>query len=357
MKKLDTLKVDHKFENEKKIEKNKSLNNNSIKIAKQNDLHIGEENGIYCIALHPERNQATVGLGSGIFHIYDIDNWTRIRKLREDFLVSLPLLAIKYYPCRARDTLYTGGSNGIIKTWNLENYNVIQSVAEAGNQITSLDFTCDGSNFVSVGKDRCVRIYDTNRHALSRLYTGTDTMDIDCVDNDFSMPGHSQKIFAVKYHPDDKNVLISASWDHTLKVWDTRLDNAVRTIHGPYVCGDGLDINNNSVLTASWKAHNALQLWDCRMESLIKNLSYPTNDRKGEFLYCGRFWDENHVIAGGSGNNDLKIINIHANKVVGCISGNSHPVQAVEVKNKSKTIFCGTSGNLLKSAVIVDQFN
>ena len=93
------------------------------------------------------------------------------------------------------------------------------------------------------------------------------------------------------------------------------------------------------------------------MEALLSTLHFPTHHKeqnKGEYLYCGRFWDESHVVAGGSGTQDLKVINVQANKVVGTVSGNSHPVQAVEVKTKNKVLFCGTSGNLMKKVEISD---
>lgn len=32
-------------------------------------------------------------------------------------------------------------------------------------------------------------------------------------------------------------------------------------------------------------------------------------------MYCARFWDERHVVAGGSGTNDLKLINVIENQV------------------------------------------
>lgn len=44
------------------------------------------------------------------------------------------------------------------------------------------------------------------------------------------------------------------------QVWDVRADQVVRSIHGPYICGDGIDIWEDSVLTASWVAHDALQV-------------------------------------------------------------------------------------------------
>ena len=38
------------------------------------------------------------------------------------------------------------------------------------------------------------------------------------LEDDSATPGHSQKVFVIKFHPDDKNVFISASWDRSLKV-------------------------------------------------------------------------------------------------------------------------------------------
>ena len=39
-----------------------------------------------------------------------------------------------------------------------------------------------------------------------------------------------------------------------------RADQVVRSIHGPYICGDGIDIWEDSILTASWVARDALQV-------------------------------------------------------------------------------------------------
>ena len=44
------------------------------------------------------------------------------------------------------------------------------------------------------------------------------------------------------------------------KVWDVRVDQVVRSINGPYICGEGIDIWEDSVLTASWVAHDSLQV-------------------------------------------------------------------------------------------------
>ena len=43
-------------------------------------------------------------------------------------------------------------------------------------------------------------------------------------------------------------VLVSGGWDKTLQIWDLRVHRSVRSIYGPYVCGDSIDIQGNNIL-------------------------------------------------------------------------------------------------------------
>ena len=49
------------------------------------------------------------------------------------------------------------------------------------------------------------------------------------------MDGHMGRVFALKYHPSDPRVLVSAGWDDTVQFWDTRSKHSVR-----YTLGEGL---------------------------------------------------------------------------------------------------------------------
>jgi hypothetical protein len=71
-------------------------------------------------------------------------------------------------------------------------------------------------------------------------------------------------VFAVKFHPDDENLILSAGWDNTVQIYDLRAGLAVRTIFGPHVCGDALDIataaGGGYLLTGSWRPEEQLQV-------------------------------------------------------------------------------------------------
>jgi COMPASS component SWD3 len=55
-------------------------------------------------------------------------------------------------------------------------------------------------------------------------------------------PGHSNRVFSIKFNPDDENILLSGGWDNTVQIWDIRAGASVRSIFGPHICGDAMDI-------------------------------------------------------------------------------------------------------------------
>jgi len=69
-------------------------------------------------------------------------------------------------------------------------------------------------------------------------------------------------------------MLLSGGWDNNVKLWDVRTGTAVRSIYGPYICGDALDIHDGYVLTGSWRADKSLQMWDVGTAELVDDLSW-----------------------------------------------------------------------------------
>lgn len=67
----------------------------------------------------------------------------------------------------------------------------------------------------------------------------------------------------------------------------------VRSIRGPYICGDGIDIWEDSILTASWVAHDALQVCFitkelpvlCRFSQAEERSSWVGLFKAGEFWF------------------------------------------------------------------------
>lgn len=63
------------------------------------------------------------------------------------------------------------------------------------------------------------------------------------------------------------------------------------------------------ILTGSWVATNALQEWNYTEGKLNKNIPFDYKGHDGAYLYCSQFCDNDVVVAGGSGTNNVQAIN------------------------------------------------
>ena len=48
-------------------------------------------------------------------------------------------------------------------------------------------------------------------------------------------------------------------WDNTVQLWDIRAGHSVRSIFGPHICGDAMDIDSGTILTGSWRGQSLLR--------------------------------------------------------------------------------------------------
>jgi COMPASS component SWD3 len=81
-------------------------------------------------------------------------------------------------------------------------------------------------------------------------------------------------VFCVKFDTYDPNFVISGGWDNNVKVWDIRTAAVVRSIYGPYTCGDAVDVSNDCIMTGSYRDSNPLQLWDYKTCELLADINW-----------------------------------------------------------------------------------
>ncbi|KAJ9508138.1 hypothetical protein QJQ45_021505 [Haematococcus lacustris] len=101
-------------------------------------------------------------------------------------------------------------------------------------------------------------------------------------------------------------VLLSGGWDKTVQVWDLRLRRSVRSLFGPYLCGDALDVapSGDLVLTGSWRHASPLETWDFGSGRLVTRFAFHQPKEDACMLYCAKFGAgplEGCAISGGGG--------------------------------------------------------
>lgn len=232
-------------------------------------------------------------------------------------------------------------SDGNVQHWHLTSGKCLSTITDKENPLLCVDYRPDGEVFAAAGKDYKVRLYDESSKALISTLAGGYGK---------ATPGHSNRVFSLKFHPTDKNVLISGGWDNTVQIWDLRVEESVQSFYGPHISGDSVDIRDNQILTGSWRPDEQLQIWDYPSGKLIETVPWFQSAYKGEpcLLYTAQFSKGKECLfaAGGSGSNETKIFD-HDNKneLIGTISGLTRGVFTLDFSPTDPTLLAIGGGD------------
>jgi WD40 repeat protein len=100
--------------------------------------------------------------------------------------------------------LVTGAENYLVKVWDVQTGNVLQTLPGHGGNVYAVAFSPDddGRWIASAGEDSAVKVWDSRTGKLVR-----------------SFRGHTSVVTSVAFSPDGRR-LVSGSRDHKVKVWD-----------------------------------------------------------------------------------------------------------------------------------------
>ncbi|KAK2952318.1 putative F-box and WD-40 domain protein 7 [Blattamonas nauphoetae] len=230
---------------------------------------------------------------------------------------GFPITAMRFRPSIGSmyPALVTGSSDGHLKHWHVATSKMMYEIHEEDNQILALDYNPTGTRLATVGSDLNVRIYDEKTKSL--LFVLNDQKQ-------YEKP-HSNRVFALKFHPDQPDILVSGGWDNTVQIWDLRTKKAEKFLFGPHICGDALDIEGDEILTGSYRSKDQLQLWDIRSTSLIRTYRLPneTVEEDEEIRACllyacqfGKNGNSGTILASGSHANQFFVIDRQSGNVL-----------------------------------------
>ena len=149
---------------------------------------------------------------------------------------------------------------------------------------------------------------------------------------------HTSCVFCVKCLVDDPNLIIIGGWDCTIQIWDMREQASVRSILGPHICGDSIDINGSKILAGSWREKHSLQIFDLGSGSLLTDLTIEHSP----WIYSAKFSEDSQYCIASGGNPNSVILFDNLNHFAS-ISNFPQPLFCIDItKNKQKIVAgCG----------------
>jgi COMPASS component SWD3 len=286
---------------------------------------------VFAVRFSPDGKLLAAGCGDGTVRVYNASNGRLAYELKNGKgKEAMPVTGIRFRPLGASKTknvLLAVNADGSVNHWHVTSGKCLHTIKDEQNQLYCVDYRPDGAVFATAGKDYTVRVYDeATKTLMSEMKSGAGRVT----------PGHSNRVFSLKFRPEDPSIIISGGWDNTVQVWDTRVEHAVRSLYGPHVCGDAVDIEGDTIVTGSWRTKNQLELWDFRSGERITEIPWNqsvVHSATPTMLYCAQFSKSSTglIAAGGTGTNEAKVFDRAAgNKLVGTVAGLSRGVYTVD---------------------------
>lgn len=220
------------------------------------DLTLGEENSeVFAVRWSADDALLAASMGDGSIRLFSATNGSLIRQL--NCRVSgenMPVTGIRWRPLvsvsKTKHILLSVTSDGGIIHWHATSGKELHKQILPGTQCLACDFSKEGTMYAVGCQDMFIRIFDEATKAQTyELSQGIG-----------ERIGHSNRIFSVKWVSD--NLIASAGWDNNILLWDLRSQSVVRSIFGPHVCGDALDVRGDMLVSGSFSSVDQLEFWN-----------------------------------------------------------------------------------------------
>ncbi|KNC48228.1 uncharacterized protein AMSG_04458 [Thecamonas trahens ATCC 50062] len=303
---------------------------------------------LFCVRFSEDNQLVAAGCGDGVTRVYTLTGRLAFNLNADKAHGTFPVTCLRFRPnlggsSRARNMVIAASSDGSVRHWHLSTQKCLHTIVEEGNEVYALDYAPDASAFATAGRDHTIRLYDEATKEIKSKMEGAGD-------------GHSNRVFSLKFKADDPDIVLSGGWDNTVQIWDARVGSVVRSIYGPHVCGDAIDLAGDKILTGSWREEDQLQLWDYGSGELLDTLPWSADDEAPPcFIYAAQFSaDGRFVAAGGSGANEAKVFVTDTHQVIGHVDSMEKGVFSIAFSPNDQYVGIGSGDNALRVMELKD---
>ena len=237
----------------------------------QATAQIGHNNGVNALAISRDGRFVLSGGGSdGMVKLWDVQAHKELRSIAAHAggVLSVAFSADGRLAlsggCDAHGTNPYYCGTGSMKLWDAATGKEVRKFAARDTEVRAVAFSPDGGSVLSGGcREWDAKNGTTCIEGTVRLWDAASGEQLR------SLRGHSERVMTVAFSPDGRTIL-SGSYDSTLKQWDAATGRELHTLsgHKSGVYAAAFSPDGRMVLSGSWDG--TLRLWDTATGSELR---------------------------------------------------------------------------------------
>lgn len=257
-----------------------------------------------------------------------------IKRILEQKYTQHPISKIRFHPFE-ENLLICTSKDGFIFLYNIVKGEITEMSRHLGSHLLTMNVDSFGEVFAIACADGSIRVYNLENLQRTKVLVKMASR---------TSASQQVSIYDLCFHPEDSNVILAAGWNDRVLYWDIRTGNAERSIAGPHIRGTGLDIHNDTIITASARDKKQIEVWDYGTSKRLREITMNVDASKKE-IYCNSCKVARNGLAlacGGSGSNITQSYEFAHGVYIGQTQAYSQPVCNVAVSPFGSSFVSGT---------------
>ncbi len=150
----------------------------------------------------------------------------------------------------------TGHKDGEVRLWQVADGKLLSRGLVHTRTVWSLSFSLEGKMLASGSFDSTIRLWQDEAGNIAE-----GAKNLSPIRNTLSLIGHGDWVWGIAYSPDGK-ILASGSSDRTVKLWDIKTGNCLKTLPGHTDTVHTVAFSPDGKTLASGSADRTVRLWN-----------------------------------------------------------------------------------------------
>lgn len=159
---------------------------------------------------------------------------------------------------------------------------------------------------------------------------------------DRTLVGHQDGVWSVALSPRG-HILVTGSWDKTIKVWNVATGQLLRTLMGHQEAVWSVAVAADGKTLVSGSSDQQIKIWNLRKGQLIHTLTGHSN-----WVAAVALSPDGKLVASGSSDKTIKVWSLKSGELIHTLQGHCYAVTCIAFSPDGKTLVSGSGDKTLK---------